>query len=77
MGAYLRNHCDHFIHEFYNFARSPYDMIGFDENAVYSHRSNVLVSVVLVLLLFSYSCVSLCSLLFKSEFRNNISFLEL
>lgn len=39
--SYLRNHCDHFIHDFYNFARSPYDMIGFDENAVYSGRSTI------------------------------------
>jgi len=43
--TYLRHHCDHFIHEFYNFARSPYDMIGFDENAVYSGRTNTPVCV--------------------------------
>ncbi|XP_023706185.1 E3 ubiquitin-protein ligase Topors isoform X2 [Cryptotermes secundus] len=34
--TYLREHYNHFIHEFYVFARSPYDMIGFDENARYS-----------------------------------------
>lgn len=44
--TYLRHHCDHFIHEFYNFARSPYDMIGFDENAVYSGRTNAPIHVV-------------------------------
>lgn len=37
---YLRNninsrHVDHFIHELWTFARSPYDMIGFDETAEY------------------------------------------
>ncbi|XP_069675057.1 E3 ubiquitin-protein ligase Topors-like isoform X2 [Periplaneta americana] len=37
LGHYLREHYDHFIHEFYTFARSPYDMIGFDENANYSN----------------------------------------
>ena len=26
---------DQFIHEFYNFARSPYDMVAYDKNAVY------------------------------------------
>jgi E3 ubiquitin-protein ligase Topors len=38
--TYLREHFNHFIHEFYVFARSPYDMIGFDENARYSVRNN-------------------------------------
>jgi E3 ubiquitin-protein ligase Topors len=46
--SYLRHHCDHFIHEFYNFARSPYDMIGFDENAVYSGRTNTPVCVIVI-----------------------------
>lgn len=36
LGTYLREHYNHFIHEFYVFARSPYDMIGFDENARYT-----------------------------------------
>ncbi|XP_074643120.1 uncharacterized protein LOC141900226 [Tubulanus polymorphus] len=27
---------DHFIHEFYNFARSPYDMMAYDQRAVYN-----------------------------------------
>jgi E3 ubiquitin-protein ligase Topors len=39
--TYLREHYNHFIHEFYVFARSPYDMIGFDENARYSARNNI------------------------------------
>jgi E3 ubiquitin-protein ligase Topors len=38
--TYLREHYNHFIHEFYVFARSPYDMIGFDENAHYSGFNN-------------------------------------
>ncbi|GLH12525.1 Protein of unknown function [Gryllus bimaculatus] len=28
----------HFLHEFYAFARSPYDMVGFDQSADYQHR---------------------------------------
>jgi E3 ubiquitin-protein ligase Topors len=38
--SYLRNHYDHFIHEFYTFARSSYDMFGFDQNASYYERNN-------------------------------------
>lgn len=37
---YFGNQTDHFIHEFYTFARSVYDMSGFDENAVYSNNPN-------------------------------------
>lgn len=29
---------DHFIHEFYNFAISPYDIVGYDRNVDYSSR---------------------------------------
>ncbi|XP_023211032.1 E3 ubiquitin-protein ligase Topors-like [Centruroides sculpturatus] len=32
---YLQNRTTHFIHEFYNFARSPYDMVNYDRRAVY------------------------------------------
>ncbi|CAH1116788.1 unnamed protein product [Phaedon cochleariae] len=35
---YLDNKTDHFIHEFYNFMRSPFDMIGYDRNVIYSER---------------------------------------
>ncbi|KAK5647467.1 hypothetical protein RI129_002359 [Pyrocoelia pectoralis] len=36
--TYLTNKTDHFIHEFYNFMRSPYDMIGYDRHIIYSNR---------------------------------------
>ncbi|XP_031327466.1 E3 ubiquitin-protein ligase Topors-like isoform X1 [Photinus pyralis] len=36
--TYLTNKTDHFIHEFYNFMRSPFDMIGYDRHIVYSNR---------------------------------------
>lgn len=32
---YLGNRTEHFIHEFYNFMRSPFDMIGYDRYAYY------------------------------------------
>ncbi|EFX62528.1 hypothetical protein DAPPUDRAFT_120140 [Daphnia pulex] len=32
---------DHFIHEFYQFARLPYDMDGFDGNSNYDSRINL------------------------------------
>jgi E3 ubiquitin-protein ligase Topors len=38
--TYLRQHCDHFIHEFSAFAGSSYDMVGFDENAHYTVVNN-------------------------------------
>jgi E3 ubiquitin-protein ligase Topors len=31
---------DHFIHELLNYARSPFDMIGYDRNVRYSPRFN-------------------------------------
>ena len=36
---YMGANTEHFIHEFYQFARCPYDMYGFDENADYQPRS--------------------------------------
>lgn len=35
---YLDNKTDHFVHEFYNFMRSPFDMIGYDRHIIYSER---------------------------------------
>lgn len=35
---YLRDYTDHFIHEFINFLRAPYDMIGYDQHVRYSLR---------------------------------------
>lgn len=35
---YLSNKTDHFIHEFYNFMRSPFDMIGYDRHVIYTER---------------------------------------
>ena len=32
---------EHFIHEFFQFARSPFDMHGFDENANYQPRNSI------------------------------------
>jgi E3 ubiquitin-protein ligase Topors len=45
--SYLHRHCDHFIQEFYNFARSPYDMTAFDRNAVYTTHTNTRVCVII------------------------------
>ena len=39
---YFTGRTEHFIHEFYQFARSPYDMYGFDENAQYERRDQQL-----------------------------------
>ncbi|KAL3287932.1 hypothetical protein HHI36_002388 [Cryptolaemus montrouzieri] len=36
--TYLGDATDHFVHEFYNFMRSPFDMIGYDRNVVYVER---------------------------------------
>ncbi|CAH0550996.1 unnamed protein product [Brassicogethes aeneus] len=35
---YLGNKTDHFVHEFYNFMRSPFDMIGYDRHVIYTER---------------------------------------
>lgn len=34
----------HFIHEFYNFMQSPFDMIGYDRHVLYTHRHIEIVS---------------------------------
>ncbi|XP_032788026.1 E3 ubiquitin-protein ligase Topors isoform X2 [Daphnia magna] len=39
--SYIGAYTEHFIHEFFQFARSPYDMYGFDENADYQPRNNL------------------------------------
>lgn len=38
---YFREYTVHFIHEFYNFARSPYDIYGYDNNVQYSQDYNL------------------------------------
>lgn len=35
---YLDMKTDHFVHEFYSFMRSPFDMIGYDRNVIYANR---------------------------------------
>lgn len=35
---YLGTHSSHFLHELYNYAHSPYDLIGYDRNVRYSIR---------------------------------------
>ncbi|CAF0727615.1 unnamed protein product [Adineta ricciae] len=35
LNTYLRRYTKHFIHEFYTFARCPYDLAGFDRHAQY------------------------------------------
>lgn len=35
---YLHDKTDHFIHEFYNFAISPFDIVGYDRNVDYNPR---------------------------------------
>lgn len=37
---YLGQHTAHFCHELYNYANSPYDMIGYDRNVRYSSRQD-------------------------------------
>lgn len=41
MEPYFREHTVHFVHEFYNFARSPYDLYGYDNNVQYSQDYNL------------------------------------
>ncbi|KAK9876185.1 hypothetical protein WA026_011303 [Henosepilachna vigintioctopunctata] len=36
--TYLGERTDHFVHEFYNFMRSPFDMIGYDRHVIYMGR---------------------------------------
>ncbi|XP_055374192.1 E3 ubiquitin-protein ligase Topors-like [Condylostylus longicornis] len=40
VSPFLGQHTAHFIHEFLNFARSPYDMIGYDREVRYAGNSN-------------------------------------
>lgn len=37
---YLGDYTVHFCHELYNYANSPYDLIGYDRNVRYSTRAN-------------------------------------
>lgn len=37
--CYLHDKTDHFMHEFYNFAISPFDIVGYDRNVDYSSRA--------------------------------------
>lgn len=37
--TYLHGRTDHFIHEFYNFAISAYDIVGYDRNVDYNERT--------------------------------------
>ncbi|XP_046439658.1 E3 ubiquitin-protein ligase Topors-like [Daphnia pulex] len=39
--SYIGGYTEHFVHEFFQYARSPYDMYGFDENADYQPRNNL------------------------------------
>lgn len=43
---YLHDKTAHFVHEFYNFAISPYDIVGYDRNVDYSSREQVNVATV-------------------------------
>lgn len=43
---YFGEHTHHFIHEFHSFATSPFDMIGFDQNAQYVTRDRLAHSIV-------------------------------
>lgn len=38
---HLGDHTEHFCHELYNYASSPYDMFGYDRNVVYSSTSGI------------------------------------
>ncbi|XP_060520813.1 E3 ubiquitin-protein ligase Topors-like isoform X2 [Cylas formicarius] len=38
LGTYLVTKTDHFVHEFYSFMRSPFDMVGYDRRVIYSTR---------------------------------------
>lgn len=43
---YLHDRTDHFIHEFYNFAISPFDIVGYDRNVDYNPRAHNTVATV-------------------------------
>lgn len=36
--TYISNNTDHFVHELMNYARSPFDMVGYDRHVTYSPR---------------------------------------
>lgn len=38
LSGYLGYKAEHFVHEFYNFMRSPFDMIGYDRHIIYTTR---------------------------------------
>lgn len=40
LSNYLGSKTSHFIHEFYSFMRSPYDMIGYDRHVLYRERGD-------------------------------------
>ncbi|VVC44393.1 Hypothetical protein CINCED_3A005711 [Cinara cedri] len=40
LSPYIGQHADHFLHELYNFANSPYDLVGYDRNVRYSTGRN-------------------------------------
>ena len=43
---YLHDKTEHFVHELYNFAISPYDIVGYDRNVDYnSHEQNAVATV--------------------------------
>lgn len=37
---YLGVHTAHFCHELYNFANSPYDLLGYDRNVRYTRQQS-------------------------------------
>lgn len=43
---YFRQNTSQFLHEFYNFARSPFDMYGYDNNVEYSANYNLALNTV-------------------------------
>lgn len=36
--TYISTNTDHFVHELMNYARSPFDMVGYDRHVTYSPR---------------------------------------
>ncbi|GAB6028952.1 hypothetical protein CHUAL_004747 [Chamberlinius hualienensis] len=40
MRPYIGTYTRHFLHEFYHFARSPYDMARYDQAAIYPHATD-------------------------------------
>lgn len=59
---FLGEHTSHFCHELYNFANSPYDMVGYDRNVHYSSRSpsppiGIIVIQIFIYILLIKNCV--------------------